>query len=442
MVKKATNLKELRNAFLPDPLTTDKSEYYVDIYSKQIEKLRISILTSESQRETFYIAGQIGTGKSTALNFFPDESIDAAYKIIHINYKDLIDPEDVDFIDVALLFCYELCKENKTLEGKFLKELELLHKVKEKQLERLHTSESIHKLELTEKVDVKVGFKFWDILQSGVSFLQSYRYNKNNRHVTREIFRVREDAVIDLANKIITDYYQEYGSEKKLLVIFDDLEKIRNLAAIKDIFTENSYKFTRIECKKIIAFPFILTGQFGGDTYNAPIVFNIKLNPNPISSSSPSAQEKQIDHNKQLFFSLVHKRCGEDQQLLSEDAISYAIEKSGGLLRQFLTILREAALLSLVHKGSTVSLEDVKKACLEQRAYLSQAIMGAKKINLLATIQKTHKSDTLDAEELHAALLANQVLVYYNGDAWYDVNPISAETVKNYTSEPLQGDDT
>ena len=79
-MRKANDIIELYKNLTPGPLDKSASEFYIEVYQEQIEKIRFSLLTNEDHTQTIYVAGQSGTGKTTALNFLPDSSIEENFE--------------------------------------------------------------------------------------------------------------------------------------------------------------------------------------------------------------------------------------------------------------------------------------------------------------------------------------------------------------------------
>lgn len=67
------------------------------------------MLDTDTQ-DCFYIYGQPESGKSAALNYFDDGALRQSYEIILIKGRCLFDLQDVDIIDILLMFSIELLK--------------------------------------------------------------------------------------------------------------------------------------------------------------------------------------------------------------------------------------------------------------------------------------------------------------------------------------------
>ncbi len=440
MLPKASNIIEFKQIMSPDPVTAEQTDYYVNFYEREIKKMRNKIVDAPKRFDSIYLAGQVGTGKTSALYHLPNEEVKQIFNVIHINYRDLLDLDDVDITDIFLMFCYKLIENSTNMQDKFFSLLEQYRNV---MLGRTIISGESEKAAVDTKgigKEFSVGFDLYKLVQAKMKFFSDYKISQTSKKIIREIFTVNDSALIDLSNEIITDYYSEYGSEKRLLVIFDDLEKIKNHEHIKKIFIDNIQKFHKIECKKLLSVPVVLTAHtlFKGDENSVPVVFNLKIRQNPFNTEPELEQKRKIDQNLMLLTELISRRCqNADYSFIDDDAMVLAIDKSGGIIRQYVNILIEAVANARYNGGSKISKNDVEEAVNERRAYMSRQILGKEKIALLAEIQQKHLTGEVDAKLLIESVLSNEVIVYQNHDTWYDVNPLIEETVKIY-STPLK----
>ena len=142
-MKKATNIIELaNNLYFKEPVPIDQKEFYVPLYTDLIKELREELIYSNSDKETFYIAGQSGTGKTTAMLFLPDEKFKVKYKTIYIDYRNLMAFDDTDIIDVLLIFAFKMSESSKAIEDKFYEDLKNFYKVHKGLLDKVVEKES------------------------------------------------------------------------------------------------------------------------------------------------------------------------------------------------------------------------------------------------------------------------------------------------------------
>ncbi len=423
-----------RNLFFDKAIEKKQSNLYVPVYDEEIKDLRQRLILSELENQTFYMAGQSGSGKSTALNFLPDRSVLAKYKPVYINYRDLLAFEDVDIIDVLLMFAYRMSEESPKIHKKFYKLIEKMHNVHQKKIEEFNEKETRKKAEAGLDAKFGVQTKFFSLFQLGAKFFSSFKMDKAYREVTREFFFLKKRDLLDIVNDIVEEWYAVNGTAKKLLVFFDDFDKLRKSDQIKAIFIENRNFFEDINCRKVISVPVHLATEAGFNTPNTFMqVFTLKLNINPLTAYSKKEQNIVIAKNKRLLTKIIKKR--DPNGLIEKAAIDLAIEYSGGILRQFIQLLREAAFNVIKYKGAKVTADDVEKALFNKRQQLSLTIIGDKIISLLNYVMKHNKPSTTENNDFVNALLNLQIIAHPNNEFWYDINPIIRSTVTTYAKD-------
>ena len=85
-MKKATNINEFANNLIPENfLKPEDKDVYVPIYEDLLKVLRDMVIKDEVESQAFFVSGQAGTGKTTALNFFTTKTLEKQYSIKYIN---------------------------------------------------------------------------------------------------------------------------------------------------------------------------------------------------------------------------------------------------------------------------------------------------------------------------------------------------------------------
>jgi hypothetical protein len=437
-MKRATNLTELANNLYPgDYLKEDTKEFYIPIFDHILQSIRQQIYITESrQTNTFYVSGQSGTGKTTALNFLADEKLSSKYIVKHIYGREIFDLNDVDIIDILLSFSFELIGTNAGLQAKYFAGLDQIQKQNEGSMDVEKTSQQSESMGAGGEAKASAKFGFLSFITMGLNVFASYKMDKEFRTFVREKFVIKKKLLLDLTNRIIDDFYEIFGTEKKLLIIFDDLEKMRDARQIRSLFIDNLNYFNQIRCKKIIVFPIHLSSdsQFYSENSN-PEYFGLRLKENPHTPEKIDGSKHDIKKNRQLLHEVIRMRIKEGCELIDNEAIDLAISFSGGLIKQFLKLLYVAVIKASMYGGSVskVTSNDVRNAVSEETDNMSRAVISTNRINMLNTIRQENKPSTDNDELFINALISNQVIVYQNGVPWYDVNPIITDTVKKYS---------
>jgi len=433
-----TNISKLyKNLFFDRALNSSEKHFYVPTYQEQIEKLRTELFFSEIESQSFYVAGQSGSGKTTALNFLPNDEILENFETLYINYRDLIAFDDADVVDVLLMFAYRMTETETSIKEKFYKKLEKIEKTYHKKIEE--QTEKTKNQKTQSNVNAGVGGKvnFLTLFKAQADFFASFTMDKNIRNITREFFKFKKLDLLTLVNEIIDEWYIKKGTKKKLLVFFDDFDKLRNYEQIHSIFVDNKNFIEHIKCKKIISVPVHLATA---PSFNTPttklFVFALKIYSNPITHTNLTTQKKIISDNKKHLIEIITKR--DTDKLIEREAIELAIDFSGGILRQFLQLLREAVVNVGRLNSENITREDVQNAIDDKRKQLSLTIIGTTNIEMFKSIMENNKPLTPDNNNFVEALLNVQIILHPNNDFWYDLNPLIKKTIEIYSKDKLK----
>ena len=275
-MKKASTIKEIFNIFDPQKyLEYDTKDYYEPIYKDFTDDLNDRLELSNSQ-ETIFIAGQSGNGKSSALQLFstnyPD--LNNYYDIKVLNARDVFDRKDVDVADVLLMIAFTIVQEHDELKEEFLDILESMRKKKLEELEEI--VEVISDEIVSEKTNTLHSFKVnLGLAKFTLDFGDTFKMDNQNKKVIRELVKLKKKDFITKINEVIEKYKRiVLKSQKRLLLIIDDIEKIKDS---DHIFSDEISTILQIQCSKIITMPIHLkrSSTFAG--YDAKeISFKLK----------------------------------------------------------------------------------------------------------------------------------------------------------------------
>ncbi|HMQ50281.1 MAG TPA: hypothetical protein PKA00_22810 [Saprospiraceae bacterium] len=443
----AENINDFVNNLLLGFLTKEEEAFYVPVYEEKLMEIKDLILHDRLENQTIYVMGQVGTGKTTALNFLPDEDINGQFEVVTFYATDLFDMNDVDIADVLLIIAYQLMRGHSSLERKFQHELE---KIKKK-LEGVsfETIEEDH-INRGGGAEIRAGIgnspigRFLGLLKAGVDVFANIRMDSHSREIVRQVFNVSPRDIFEVTNKVVAAYVEEVLKYKrKLLLVFNELDHVRNAEKIKKLFVDNRQYLDRLHCKKVISVPVVLMtyGEFQQSRDIISEYLGMKLLPNPIIGQPPSVEvQTEIERNKALFRQIVSKRIAPGLQLISEDAVDYAIAKSGGIIRQFIKILSYAGRRVRMLNRPLITQEDVDYGADRVRQELEASIIGMEKIRLLESVRVNHTPKVGNEDLLIECFLANQIIGIRNEPTWYSLNPLIEETVEIYANQSSETD--
>lgn len=434
-LKKAVTIEEAYQVFdTQNPLSPeDNNEFYIDIYKKDLLNLRKDLFLNVIPDKSFFVTGQSGNGKSTALNFLPDKTIYKKYDVKYLNGRDVFKLDDIDIIDVILMMGYAIVKGNEKLEKKFLDELEDLKKAKLGKLEKQEEKVILESGQGGGDMSFRAKLPLWSLINFDSGFFAKFKIEKSNRKIIREIFTLDKLELIEKVNDIIASFKEGQNSGKNLLIIIDDLEKIRKQDQTTQLFIDNIDVFQRIKCVKIMTFPVYLATQYA--MYQDASKFSIRISDNP----HKPCDSKVAANNKKTLASAIYNRI-EKQDLIDNDAVKKAVDYCGGNLRLLMDIMQRAArnAISLDDEDTsetTLAAIDVENAVEEIAELPSLSVM--KRVKVLQYVMDRNKQpedETLEKDFIDS-VLDNSIFAYFNGHPWYEVNPVIKESVEVYSKK-------
>jgi DNA polymerase III delta prime subunit len=435
-MKKAKDINEFANNLDPGNFLESKDkDVYVPIYEDQLKLLRNMVINDQVESQAFFVAGQAGTGKTTALNFFKTETLEKHYHIKYINMRDFLDLSDVDIIDFLLAFAFALVKKT-SIENSYYEKLVDLQKKHKGEL--LETVEQVSEREkgIEFKGEGSIGGGLLNIVKLKAEIIPNLKLDSNYRQTIRQVFRLTKPFLSKLVNEVIEAYVEKIARGKKLLVIIDDLDKMRKVEQINSIFIENRNYIFSLSCKKILSIPIYLAKMPEISNYSQyPIhQFILRLKPNPINGEAGKEEKEKIEVNWQMLRRVIRARVQEDITLIDNDALEEAIDQSGGIIRQLIRIVYVAAVNVRTLEGTKISPDDIKEAVNALRNNMAGTIISTNKINMLHTILEKNVPVSETSTGFIELLQSNNVLAYENGEPWYEVNPIIRNTVKVYAA--------
>jgi len=403
----AENIRDIYHLFNPDEVLLDDElkKYYVEIEQNELNirdlqiRLELGLETREPIKLLF--TGHRGSGKSTTLNRLVS-NLDGRFFIVHYNVFDLLDHNDVNYIDVLFSML------TKILEKAENDEIDLGQTL----LKRVNNwGSSIVKSKIHEKgveggVGIKIPFNLLEIMG------RMKNQNTTREEVRKEI-EPRVSELISIINDSISEIEKTGG---QVLIIIDNLEKIDSEKAL-NLFYCHGTQLTQPLCKIIYTFPISLksSNKFMQIKINFSDVFvhpNIKIN-------EREGPEHPYPRGRELMKEIVSKRVNLD--MFEPDAIEYIIDMSGGVVREFIRIIRDSAVRAITRKKDLID-KDIAVEVVNGLKNIYQAQLSDEDYLVLINV---HQTKDIKRDEKLVGLLHNlSVLEYKNDRSWCDLNPI------------------
>lgn len=400
------NLSEVYAIFNPrEPLKGDKLKYYVDRGSG-IERVVWEIQSSKEPLKIIFPAIR-GNGNTTELNKLA-ENIKRADDIFVVMFvaKDKLDLVSINYVDLLLSVGIEI---HNAVSEQVEPDPEL-----EQALD--NWSEKVVESMKGEKEELEVGVGFNAILK----LLGKMKTETTTREVVRKVVEPRLSDLIELVNGVVA--YTEEKLGKKILVIIDDLDKMAPKQA-EELFYGYSTVLTGLDCNLIYTMPRALMFS---DKYQ----WITRFYDNDIKIPNIALFDRAANRNNanwKTMREIAEKRMREQelplQTLISEEALELAIEMSGGVIHDFIRIIRESAVKAYENRRDRIEKEDVDAYVVDLRNDYLRILTGKDFEILRAVTDKHEKTD----EDRFRELLFNLAILEYldpEGELWYNVHPV------------------
>ena len=413
---KAKTLDDIYNSFEYNrPLSEKEYDFFENIYDKKLIRFINNIKRNKVYQNIFFIAGQRGNGKSTILNNLKNRNKDfeESYQIRHIEAMKVFDIHDVNIVDILLVIGFDIIDNNeldakkvKELKDKFEKELQEIQDLKSGELQISSTQIEGSNTQASSENSISLKASFFSYFSADSKLSATYKADKNLRKEAKKIYKFNTRDLLKTINSLIKDFKRLSNTDKEILLILDGLER---LADIDTVFTEDIDLLKDIECFKIITMPVYLKEIVDTNDIR-PIDFTMEMHDGKIK-------------NIELLKNVISKRI-ENRDLISLEALNMAIQMSGGNIRQLLNIIQTASTEAIdIFESDKIDVQEVKSAIEILKGDLaSRTQMYSEFLN---SIRETHKvTNENDFEKLAKTIKAGLVFAYFNGTAYYDINPV------------------
>lgn len=401
----AGNLSDIYHLFNPDTalVNDDLIKYYVEIEQNEINieelKIRLELGLETKEPIKLLFTGHRGSGKTTTLNRLIS-NLDDRFFVVDYNILDLLDLNDITYVDILFSILAKMLEKAQE-EG-----IELGASLN-KRAERW--SDSIIKtITQNDSVDVGIGI---NLPLSLIKILGRMKSENITRTEIRKMVEPRVSELINIINDTIADIE---NNEKQVLVIIDNLEKIDYHNAI-DLFYCHATQLTQPLCKIIYTFPIALKSS--EKFMQIKINFSdVIIHPNiKIHERDGSEYQNGIGFMKEI----VSKRTSTD--IFEDDTLEYIIDMSGGVVREYIRIIRDSAIRALA-RGKTSISKDIAIEVINELKNVYKAQLSDDDYKVLQDVCKT--KDIKRDDRLVGLLHNLSVLEYKNFESWCDLNPI------------------
>jgi energy-coupling factor transporter ATP-binding protein EcfA2 len=386
---KAINLIEAYNNFVVEPLKTE--EEFKDFYVERpenapspIEELKDRIANADSAKKYLFL-GFRGCGKSTELNRLFQLLDRDKFIIVSYSIREL-DVLEADIKDDFLDFMMHLTK--------------------------------VSEEDVTKYRGMGISFSNFILLKLG-------REAKTREYIRKEL----ETKISDLIQKLNWLTMEvETKTEKRIVVIVDDLDKLTRVEQAEDFFYKNYGLLIQPKCFVIYTFPIPLTFNPYYENVRPAFDDDIILPQLPVKSKDGKSVNEQ---NFNFYKGLVEKRM--DLDLIEENALEEAIV-STGKTSEFISVMRDAAIKAYRNENEKITKEEVGKALEKLRRTYDRTLTEAHKKRLLEIYDKKEARDETTNDSISRDLLFSLTAVEYEDEdgRWCDINPLLMPLVEKW----------
>ncbi len=372
-----------------------------------IERMRKRLL-SGARGAKLFLSGHVGSGKSTELSrLMVDPEIRARFDIVSI----VLEEHEWATLDSAqLLFrigaaLYEAHTHSLAKADAWKKKLALLN-------DRVFQPMGVRPTEGS------IGLEFDLVI---VKLKQELKLSEKARKLFRDYGETQRTALQDFIDALVEDIENaltEDGRANELLVVVDDLDKLRTQEQHQEVFDTNLSALLAPPLRILFTVPTAV--RFGEP--RAEIRQNGEdLFPVRVLKRAPDTWDVEAAYTDErigFFHKLVDLRLAKG--LVEPDAIRLAALYSGGVFRDFFRLLREGVLLAIYNDMKVLDGMAMTYAVAEERRRES---IGLYTPDCEALIH-VHRTNGLPGAVDRRYLALSRVIECFNGTVWFDASPV------------------
>jgi KAP family P-loop domain len=373
-----------------------------------IDRIRKRLL-SGTRNTKLFLSGHVGSGKSTELSRLAiDPQIAARFNVVSFRFEDqewaVLDSSQILFRIAAELF--EKHRDRLEKLGNWRKILKSLN-------DRVFEPVGMQIKESSTSVEVSA-FIF--------KLRQDFKLSAGIRKQFRDYGETKQSVLQDLIRDLVDDIEEALTKEdgpNELLLIVDDLDKLRTEDQQRDVFDTNLSALLAPQLPVLYTVP---TAVRFSDEVRAEIRQNAEdLFPVRVLKTAPDTwnpEDAYLDERIGFFQAVVGLRV--DPGLIEPDAIRLAAIYAGGVLRDFFRLLREGVALAIYNEMTVLDGVAMRYAVEEERRRESIGLYAPD----YEALVHIHHTGALRTVEDGRYLALARVLECWNGKVLFDAHPL------------------
>ncbi|MGK7928484.1 MAG: ATP-binding protein [Spirulina sp.] len=398
------------------PLVTEKelNALRVEYGRETLEELEQLVEDNPSRSSKIVFSGHRGCGKSTLLAEF-SRQLRPRYFVVFFSISDLIEMSDVNHINILFAIAVQLMDEAEK------EQIKIKDSIKNQFYQWFATRTKIATEELS--AETSAGFSLFELIKGRL------KADAKVRMEIKEEFLRKVSELIARINEIAAVIYQ--GTQKEILVIIDDLDKL-DLALVREVYQDHIKALFQPNFHIIFTIPISVLRDVNIATMLTTET-NDQIVTLPVSKLFDRGASRQVNAvaNSEAMATLkevIDKRIA--AELIDPDVIDRLIVSSGGVLRELIRLTNECCrvCLRLIRRNPNDSEIKINQEILE-KAIVKLSIdfdtrLGKADYEILGQTYNNFRPDDRKDQHFLDLLHGLYVLEYRNSELWYDIHPI------------------
>jgi len=381
-------------------------------------RLTLDVQSQRGKSRTL-VTGQIGVGKSSELwQFYLDQRDPKNPFVVFCDLEKEEHPERCGATGVFLTVLRDCWNATQTIPNP-----RNLPKLRDEILVRLIDWLKGSRVESENKVLFKFGGMDFPVFlnnpDSGVALLLGKAAQHEAVSQSSDRYGLVPDSLVNLLNKLL-DWFADIKRGLPPLLIIDHVDKIRDLAAAREVLVEASPQWNRIHASIVMTAPYEHTlGELRDPVeskWGRPHMLYPVPIPDPSSGNIPP-----------IYLSIV-KNAGLDA-LVQPESLRLMAHFSGGILRTYVQFLVDACKQAYLASHDRIELADARHVV--QNAEFAYQDYGAKELGLLDEISQT-RTGLREAATLLRSPIGLLVAEPKDGDPELLVHPLARAALSRF----------
>lgn len=413
----AEKLEDMLKVFKPFPLgEKNYDQFYVETSEARGADAAFRIIYRLENVDTMPIRllfmGHSGSGKTTEL-FRVQKKLSDKYQVVRFSIRDETDVMDLTYVDLIFIIMHNIIETLKRCKIN-VSENKLNNLISYWNDEKVLEMFNISKLSVEADADAKLSF-----LGSITALVKGiFQIGSESKTTIRKKIEPNLKQLTQYLNEIIDEINAKLAKKnKKLLLIIEDLDKL-DIEAAEELFIKHRKVITSLKISTIYTFPIFLfySTQFNDikDDFDAYVLLSM------IKTKSRDGQKYEIGVN--TIRQIIAKRA--ELELISDDALDFAIMKSGGALRDIFEMMENAVLEAKADDiyNQKIEIRHIQKAYnMLKSSY--ERVLSKDHIPLLKEIYFDATRKPVEDEDRLMELLRSMAVIEYNGERWCGLHP-------------------